>query len=76
MNKEQVQQYSKKIENALRSQTPVELAFGYLRYEALRRLSARQFSELCETHSKAKYDNENITFDGMVDKLVVEGDAS
>lgn len=73
MNKEQVQRYSKKIENALRSQTPVELAFGFLRYEALRRLSAREFGTLSEAHSKAKYENQNVTFDGMVDELVVGG---
>ena len=73
MKKEKVQQYSKKIEDALRSQTPVELAFGFLRYEALRRLSATEFRALSEAHSKAKYENQNITFDGMVDELVVGG---
>lgn len=73
MNKAQVQQYSKKIEDALRSQTPVELAFGYLRYEALRRLSASEFTELSQAHSKAKYENQDVTFNGMVDELVVGG---
>ena len=44
-----------------------ELALGFLRYEALRKLNSRQYEEL----HKRNLNGEN--FDGMVDELIVKG---
>lgn len=43
---------------------PAELAIGWLRYEALRKLNAHQFAELCKRNLKGE------RFDDMVDQLV------
>ena len=45
-----------------------ELALGFLRYEALRKLTPRKFSELHVRNLRGE------NFDEMVDKLVVEND--
>ena len=45
-----------------------ELALGWLRYEALRKLSARRYAELCDRNLKGE------RFDDMVDKLVLENE--
>ena len=43
-----------------------ELALGYLRYETIRKLSPRQYTELHQRNLKGE------NFDGMVDELVVK----
>ncbi len=43
-----------------------ELVLGYLRYEALRKLSPRQYGELHKRNLKGE------NFDGMVDELIVK----
>lgn len=43
----------------------IELAHGFLRYEALRKLNASQFKMLCRRNLKGEW------FDGMVDQLVL-----
>ena len=45
-----------------------ELALGYLRYEALRKLNAREFADLLKRNRCCE------NFDCMVDKLIVKGD--
>ena len=54
------------IDDVKRNVSVNELALGYLRYETLRLLTARQFSELCARNLKGE------NFDDMVDGLVVE----
>jgi hypothetical protein len=49
--------------SALEGKTITELAIGYRRYEALRKLNAREFSELCQRNLKGE------NFDQMVDDL-------
>ena len=51
---------------ALLKNNAPELALGYLRYEALRRLTPRQFSELNARNLKGE------NFDRMVDELIVK----
>ena len=46
--------------------TTDELALGYLRYEAVRKLSARGFADLCARNLKGE------RFDDMVDELVLK----
>lgn len=60
---------SKKIEMAIHCRNPRDLALGWLRYEALRKLGPKRFAELCERNIK---DGER--FDDMVDELIVKGD--
>ena len=49
---------------AMQSQQPTQLALGWIRYEKLRRLSPREYGELC---------NKNMTlaipFDDLVDRM-------
>lgn len=42
-----------------------ELALGFLRYEKIRKLNPRQFTELCKRNLKGEY------FDNMVDELIL-----
>ena len=55
-----------KINDAIANRTNEELALGYLRYEALRKVSPRQFSEL---HAR-NLAGEN--FDDMVTRLAFQ----
>lgn len=45
--------------------TPEELALGWLRYEAVRKLNARQFAELCQRNLGGK------SFDDLVTEAVL-----
>ena len=45
-----------------------ELALGYLRYEALRKLSPRQFDVIHMRNTGGKYER----FDDMIDELVLK----
>ena len=56
------------IDKALAEQSKETLALGYLRYEALRKLGPRSFSELHRRNIQ-----ERIRFDDMVDRIVTEG---
>lgn len=51
------------VGEALKSRNPIELAIGFVRYEKLRKLNARQFAELCKKNLKGEF------FDGLVDGL-------
>jgi hypothetical protein len=54
------------IRSAVKSHTPEELALGWLRYETLRTLNVRRFSELSEKNLK-----QGIAFDDLVTDLIV-----
>ena len=54
----------KLIIKAIKERPTVQLAIGFLRYEALRKLNATQFSELCHRNLHGE------RFDDMVDQLV------
>ena len=45
-----------------------ELVLGYLRYEALRKLTPYQYEKLCKRNLKGE------NFDGMVDELVIKNE--
>lgn len=66
MNEEEIKLYGKKVEQALRSKTPVELAMGWLNYEALRKQNPRQFTELNQKNLAGE------KFDTLVMKLVIQ----
>jgi hypothetical protein len=53
------------VSQHIRERLPAELALGFARYEALRRLNPRQYSELHNRNIKGE------NFDGMVDALVL-----
>lgn len=57
----------RKIRDLLIHKIPEELALGFLRYESLRRLNARQYTELCQTNLKG-----DKKFDELVDELVIK----
>ena len=65
MNPTQKQTLQRKSKEAMESKNIAELTQGYLRYEAIRILNARQFAELCARNVNGE------NFDGMVDKLIV-----
>lgn len=56
-----------RVINAIALRTSSELALGYLRYEALRNLNARELGDL----HKRNMSGEN--FDDLVDELIVKG---
>ena len=66
MNKYTKARYSEKIDHALQTRNATELAIGFARYEALRLLTERQFSELTKRNIAGEY------FDDMVDELVAK----
>lgn len=53
------------ISRAIATRTPEELALGFLRYEALRKLNARQYGELIWLNLAGE------NFDGLIDEIVV-----
>ncbi len=55
-----------KVEKVLYTCQSKELALGYLRYEALRKLNPRQFKEIHLRNIKGE------RFDDMVDNLIKE----
>lgn len=55
------------IKEILRYATSRDLALGYLRYEAVRKLTTSQFQKLCGT---SLY--EGTPFDTLIDALVLE----
>ena len=65
MTQDEIKLYGKKVEQALRSKTPVELAMGWLNYEALRKQNPRQFNELHQKNLAGE------KFDTLVMELVV-----
>jgi len=57
-----------KLLSATRQQRhPLELALGFLRYEALRKLGPRQYTELCRKNIR-----EGKRFDDLVDELITK----
>jgi hypothetical protein len=65
MNIEQKQTLQRKASAAMESKNIAELTQGYLRYEALRRLTITQFENLCIRNVNGE------NFDDMVDQLVI-----
>lgn len=55
----------KKLKRVIEYYSLEELALGYLRYEALRKLNPAQFNTLCRKNIM-----ENKFFDSLVDELV------
>lgn len=47
---------------------PINIAIGYLRYEAVRKLSIREFGELCIRNTR----EDDTTFDRLVDELILK----
>lgn len=67
MNQEQKQRtLASQITLLLGERTHIELAIGYLRYEALRKLNTTQFKYLHQRNSLGE------NFDEMVDALVAQ----
>jgi hypothetical protein len=56
-----------KIHEVFETRTPIEMAIGWLRYEALWKLTPREHAELRERNLKGE------NFDVMVDELVERG---
>jgi hypothetical protein len=61
------QRYDAALADALKSNIPLELAIGYIRYEALRKLNARQYADLFRRNLSGE------RFDDLVDGLIREG---
>lgn len=53
------------IKIAITEKLPQELALGFLRYEALRKLNARQYAELCKENLQGAF------FDDLVDREIM-----
>ena len=64
MTPEQKQTLQRKASAAMESKNIAELTQGYLRYEAARKLNAKQFAELCARNANGE------NFDEMIDQLV------
>lgn len=62
-----------KIIKAFEDFSPMVLSKGWLRYEALRKLSPTQFAELHRKNIQGNDDGSKVTFDELVDELVVKG---
>lgn len=57
----------KKVRLAVAGNNVEELALGFLRYDALRKLNARQYAEICRRNLAGE------RFDDMVTEMVVKG---
>ena len=55
------------VAQAMTERDPKELALGFLRYEALRKLGPASYSELCRRNIEAGY-----RFDDLVDELITK----
>ena len=66
MNDDEIKQYGKKVEQTLRSKTPVDLAIGWLNYEALRKQTPIKFNEMYQQNLNGE------RFDTLVMKLVIQ----
>ena len=64
MTTTQQARYNEVICQAMDSHNSAELAIGFIRYEALRKLNARQFAELSARNRQGE------RFDDMVDGLI------
>lgn len=54
------------VTHTIENVSDAELALGYLRYEQVRRLNARQFTELSRSNLKGEG-----RFDDLVDSLII-----
>lgn len=59
--------YNAAAQRAAWSLSTGEIVRGWLRYEAVRRLNARQYAELCQRNIKGEG-----SFDDLVDQLVID----
>jgi hypothetical protein len=57
----------KLVAETMQQRGPKELALGYLRYEALRKLGPHKYAELCRKNIR-----EGRRFDDMVDELITK----
>lgn len=64
MTKEQQDRYGKVLTAAMQCHNGAECAIGFIRYEALRKLNARQFAELSRRNLAGE------AFDDLVDGLI------
>lgn len=55
-----------RLTSLMNDRSSLELAVGFLRYEALRKLNPRQYSEICARNLKGE------NFDTMIDDLLTE----
>ena len=62
--------FQRVVSQHLLERCPAELAIGFARYEALRKLNPRQYRELHDRNMKGE------RFDDMVDNLVLANDQS
>ena len=56
------------VKKACQDNTIGELALGWMRYECVRKMNSRQFSELCKRNLK-----ERIAFDDLIDAEIERG---
>jgi hypothetical protein len=63
------QRYDAALADALESNVPLELAIGFIRYEALRKLNALEYANLCRRNRAGE------RFDDLVDGLIRGGKA-
>lgn len=64
MTTEQRRQFNRHFDVAIRDKAKIEMAVGYLRYEALRRLNPTQFAELHRRNLAGE------RFDDIVDEMI------
>ena len=55
------------VANRIQQHDPRELALGFLRYEALRKLGPHKYAELCRKNIR-----EGRRFDDLVDELITK----
>ena len=70
LNAQQLATLDRTVAKAVAEHNEVELALGWVRYEALRRVTVRQFAQMADLCLKGR------SFDGQVDELVARGGES
>jgi hypothetical protein len=72
MNEAQRTQYIKKTRRTLEDHSILTLAESHLRYEALRKIKPSEYTNLWVNASRTDSQGCTISFDDLVDKLVLE----
>lgn len=55
------------IDDAASKQAYAELSLGWMRYEAVRKLSAKEFADICQ-----RVVRDGVFFDDVIDELILE----
>lgn len=55
------------IDNASGKQSYAELSIGWMRYEVVRKLSSREFADICQ-----RVVRKGVFFDDVIDELILE----